>query len=87
MLDRLLILGVSLNGIKLAVEKAGFNRDVIGIEPLGGFEHAVVCKLGTDAVGLIPKIGKSLRNASLGVFSPKRLFAFFGNELPWSIFW
>jgi hypothetical protein len=87
LLDRLLILGASLNGIKLAVEKAGLNRDVVSIESLGGFEYAVVCKLGTDAVGLIPKIGKSLRNASLAVFSPKRIFAFFGNELPWSIFW
>ena len=87
LLDRLLVLGASLRGVGWAVEKAGFNRDVVSIESLGGFEHAVVCKLGTDAVGLIPKIGKSLRNASLAVFSPKRIFTFFGNELPWSIFW
>jgi len=82
LLDRLLILGASLNGIELAVEKAGFNRDVVTIEPLGGFEYAVVCKLGTDAVGLIPKIGKNLRNASLAVFSPRRIFTFFENKLP-----
>jgi hypothetical protein len=82
LLDRLLVLGASLSGIKLAVEKAGFDRDVINVEPLGGFEYAVVCKLGTDAVGLIPKIGRNLRNARLAVFSPRRIFTFFGNKLP-----
>jgi hypothetical protein len=87
LLDRLLILGASLNGIELAVEKAGFNRDVVSIEPLGGFEYAVVCKVGTDAVGLIPRIGKNLGNASLAVFSPRRLFTFFENKLPLPISW
>jgi hypothetical protein len=82
LLDRLFILGTSLSGIELAIEEAGFNRDVVNIEPLGGFEYAVVCKLGTDAVGLIPRIGKNLRNASLAVFSPRRIFTFFGNKLP-----
>ena len=82
LLDRLFILGASHSGIELAVQQAGFSRDVVGIEPLGGFEYAVVCKLGTDAVGLIPRIGKSLRNARMAVFSPRRIFSFFGNELP-----
>ena len=82
LLDRLFILGTSLSGIELAVEEAGFNRDVVNIEPLGGFEYAVVCKLGTDAVGLIPRIGKNLGNASLAVFSPRRVFTFFGKKLP-----
>src|SRR5208337_2434016 len=74
MLDRLLILGSSYSGIELAVEQAGFSRDVVNIEPLGGFEYAVVCKLGTYVVGLIPRIGKNLRNASMAVFSPRRIF-------------
>jgi len=87
LLDRLLVLGVSLRAVRWAIERAGLNRDVVSIEPLGAFEHAVVCKFGTDAVGLIPKIGKSLRNASLAVFNPKRIFAFFRNELSWSFFW
>jgi hypothetical protein len=82
LLDRLLILGASLSRVESAVERAGFDRDVVGIDPLGGFEYAVVCKLGTDAVGLIPKVGKELGNASLAVFSPRRIFAFFGNQLP-----
>ena len=63
LLDRLVILGASRRGIELAVERAGSKRDVLNIESLGLFEHVVVCKLGTDAVGLIPKIGKNLRKA------------------------
>jgi len=81
LLDRLLVLGASLSGIESAIEKAGFSRDVVNIEPLGGFEYAVVCKLRTDAVGLIPRLGKNLWNASLAVFSPKRIFAFFEDRL------
>jgi hypothetical protein len=82
LLDRLLILGASKSGIQLAVERAGFNRDIVNIEPLSGSDYAVVCKLGTDAVGLIPRIGKYMGNASMAVFSPRRIFSFFGNKLP-----
>ena len=75
LLDRLFILGTSLSGIELAVEEAGFNRDVVNIEPLGGFEYAVVCKLGTDAVGLIPKLGSALKRQRLRPFIPQRIVA------------
>lgn len=82
LLDRLVVLGASHNRIEVALQKAGLGRDVVHIEPLGGFEYAVVCKLGTDAVGLIPKIGKNLRDTGFAVFSPRRIMSFFGNELP-----
>ena len=73
LLDRLIVLGASFNGVKLAVEMADLNRDVVNIEPLGMFEHVVTCKLGTDAAGLIPKIGKNLRNASFIIFNPRKI--------------
>ena len=76
LLDRLLILGASQDEIELTLEKARLNRDVIDIEPLGMFEHAVVCKLGTDATGLIPKIGKRLRASFFSVFRPKTVLEF-----------
>lgn len=75
-LDRLLVLGSSLHEVKMTLEYAGLERDVIDIEPVGTFEHALVCKLGTDAAGLIPKIGRKLRNARFAVFSPRRLMDF-----------
>jgi hypothetical protein len=52
-------------------------RDTVGIEALGFFERAIVCKLGTDAVGLISKVGRNLKNATFAVFSPKKVLDFF----------
>ncbi len=73
LLDRLLVLGSSLHEIKMTLEHAKLDRDVIDVEPLGLLEHALTCKLGTDAAGLIPKIGRNLKNAKFAVFNPKRL--------------
>ena len=76
LLDRLLVLGLSVNEIKMTLEHAKLDRDIIGVETLGMFEHALTCKLGTDAAGLIPKIGRNLRNAKFAVFNPRRLNEF-----------
>jgi len=76
LLDILIILGASLSEIKLALKLAKCSRDVLNIEFLGLFEHAVVCKFGTDAVGLIPKIGKNLQKASFSVFNPRKILSF-----------
>jgi hypothetical protein len=76
LLDRLIVLGVSLDEVNVALKRAGFGRDVASIESLGLFEHAVVCKLGTDAAGLIPRLGRNLRNAVFSIHSPKRIDAF-----------
>jgi len=76
LLDRLIILGVSHDEIEHALKMTGCNRDVVNIQALGLFEHAVACKLGTDAAGLIPKIGKNLRSATLGIFNPREILGF-----------
>ena len=73
LLDRLLVIGASLVDVNAAVEQEGLDRDVIDIESFGMFEHALVCKLGTDAAGLIGRIGRRLRKAKFTVFSPKPL--------------
>jgi hypothetical protein len=73
LLDRLIILGVSEEEVKLALRRTKCDRDVTEIEPLGLFEYAVVCKLGTDAAGLIPKIGRYLRKATLTIFCPEKV--------------
>ena len=80
MLDKLIILGASSYDVEFAVKRTGFERDVLSIEPLGLFEHAVTCKLGTDAVGLIPRIGRRLRNAALTTFTPKKILGFIGHD-------
>ncbi len=79
LLDRLIVLGASFNEIVLVLKKTGCNRDVINIERLGLFENAVVCKLGTDAVGLVPKIGRKLRNANFSIFNPRENIEFLGD--------
>lgn len=76
LLDRLLVMGPAVDEIKMTLERAGLSRDVLGVEPMGVFSHALICKLGTDAAGLIPKIGRKLKNARFAVFNPKRLRQF-----------
>jgi hypothetical protein len=76
LLDRLAVLGASLYETQLAIKKAHLQRDIVKIEPLGLFEQAIVCKLGTDAKGLIPRIGKSLHNATFNIFQPKKILQF-----------
>jgi len=76
LLDRLLVLGPTLQEVQRTLDHAKLHRDVINVETLGLFEQALTCKLGTDAAGLIPKIGRSLRNAKFAVFNPKRLQQF-----------
>jgi hypothetical protein len=85
LLDRLLVLGASYNEVKAAIKMTQSSRDIVRIEPLGIFEHAVVCKLGTDAAGLIPKIGKNLRKATLSVFNPRKILGLFGSNSTLSI--
>ncbi|MCL2288704.1 MAG: DUF2110 family protein [Candidatus Bathyarchaeota archaeon] len=72
LLDRLVILGTTPDDITSTLERTRLNRDVISIDELGLFEHVLVCKLGTDATGLIPRIGRYMRNTQLLVFNPKK---------------
>ncbi len=73
LLDRLLVLGASVTEINAAIDYEGLRRDVIDIEKLGVFEHALVCKLGTDATGLVGNLGRHLRKAKFTAFNPKNL--------------
>ena len=72
-LDRLIILGSTSEHIRYFLKKLGLTREAFGMESLGLLEHVIVCKLGTDAKGLIPKLGPSLPNAVLAPFSPRRI--------------
>lgn len=75
-LDRLIIVGTGRAEVESTLERAHLKRDVANIEDMGMLEHSIVCKLGTDAVGLIPKMGFRLRHATFAVFSPKRISEF-----------
>ncbi len=76
LLDRLIILRASIGEVEEVLERTRLNRDVIDTEKLGLFEHALTCKLGTDATGLIPKIGRYMRHAIFIVFNSKKVTDF-----------
>jgi len=71
--DRLVVLGAFLSDVERAVKMSKHFRDVIRIESSGMLEQAILCKLGTDAVGLIPKLGCFLPDAVLVPFSPRKI--------------
>jgi hypothetical protein len=71
--DRLIILGSRFSDVKRAVKMSRLSRDIIRTDSLGTLEQVVLCKLGTDAVGLIPKLGRFLSDAVVLPFSPKKI--------------
>jgi hypothetical protein len=72
-LDRLIVLGAFFSDVERAVKLSRHFRDVVKIESLGMLEHFALCKLGTDAVGLIPKLGRFLPDAVFVPFSPRKI--------------
>ena len=69
-LERILALGVPMEDCKEALKMASLERDVVGIESLGLFEHTFTCKLGTQAPGIIGRLGKYLQGIPLYAFLP-----------------
>lgn len=74
-LDRVQVSDSYLREVEYAVRKANVERDIVSVEQISLTAQSVVCKLGTDAVGLIPKLGSVLRQRELNPFIPKRIIA------------
>lgn len=72
LLDRLIILRANKELVTSTLDRTHLNRDVIDVEQLGFFEFALTCKLGTEARGLISRVGRYMRYAVFEVFSGKR---------------
>jgi len=71
--DHLVVLGALRKDVERAAKSRMLRRDVVGSESLGIFEHAVICKLGTDAAGLVPKLSRELPRANFERFSPRQV--------------
>ena len=56
-----------------AIRKAQLERDIIASEQLTLTVQSLLCKVGTNAIGLIPRIGSILRKSELKPFIPKRI--------------
>ncbi len=78
--DRLIILGSNFSDVERSVKLSRHYRDIIKVESLGVLEQVILCKLGTDAVGLIPKLGRYLKPAVIIPFSPKKIFETVGSQ-------
>jgi hypothetical protein len=76
LLDRLIILRANKELVDEALERTHLERDVIEVEQLGFFEFSLTCKLGTEARGLIPRVGRYMRNAVFVVFNSKKSIDF-----------
>jgi hypothetical protein len=72
LLDRLIVLRASRELVDRTLERTRLTRDVIFVEQLGLFEFALTCKLGTDAAGIIPRVGRYMRYAVFVVFNAKK---------------
>ncbi len=68
--DRITAQDVLDSEVRSAVGRAALERDLAAIENLSLGTHSLICKLGTDGEGLVPKLGPHLKAARLFVFHP-----------------
>lgn len=64
-IDAIFISGATKNQIKKAIERKGHFKDVISVKRFGFLEHIALLKEGTQAPGIISRIGPSLRNVKI----------------------
>jgi hypothetical protein len=74
-LDRVMIFNCTNEQLDSAIRETNLERDIVAVESLSLTTHMVACKLGTDGVGLIPKLGGLLRKSEIKLFIPKRVLA------------
>jgi hypothetical protein len=74
-LEQIRVFDCTRQRLESALRRANLERDVISLQSNTLTTHSVVCKLGTDAIGLIPKLGSMLRKSELRPFLPKRILA------------
>ena len=69
--DRVVVIGAFNNQVRKAIKKSRLSRDIIRLDPLSFTTSLLTCKLGTDAPGVIFKLGQELRHAKLFSFIPR----------------
>jgi hypothetical protein len=68
-LDRLVAVGLSTDQAQKLVRQMRLTTDIIEICPLSFFVQSFVLKVGTDAPGIIAKVGSRLRGVRLASYS------------------
>lgn len=72
-LDRVIVSGAYGEQVMDALRMSRARRDIVKVDALGFLEHALCCKLGTDAPGMIKTLGAYLPGVPLYAFSPKKI--------------
>jgi len=70
---RIIAIGGSQDQLREAMPISRVERDIIQIEELSFTANSLVCKLGTDAPGIIAKIGRYISEFKLYAFLPERV--------------
>jgi len=63
--DRVIVVGADKAQAENAVRVSGLQSDIVKVESLSLFVQSLLCKIGTDAPGVIAKIGSRLRGVGL----------------------
>ena len=63
--DRVIVVGANKSIVESAVRDSGLAGDIVKVEPTSLFVQSLLCKIGTDAPGVIAKIGSRLRGVGL----------------------
>jgi hypothetical protein len=71
--ERIIALGALQNQVQSAVRSSGVERDIILVENLSLTAHVLTCKIGTNAPGIIVKLGPRLKRTRLFAFTPDPL--------------
>ncbi len=64
-LEKVIVIGAFLGEIHDAINSSRINRDIIRMYSLSLTTHILICKLGTDSLGVIVKIGSFLNKAKI----------------------
>ena len=72
-LERIQVFNCLPTHLDFAIRKAQLERDTVSSEQLALTVQSILCKVGTNAIGLIPRIGSVLRKSDLKPFIPRRI--------------
>ena len=70
---RIIAVGGSQEELREVIRLSRIERDIIEIEELSFTASSLVCKLGTEAPGIIALIGRHISNFKLHAFLPERI--------------
>jgi len=70
--DRVIVYHILPNDLQSALKSSSVERDLARVESLSLTTHLLTCKIGTQAPGIVAKLGSHLRGSRLFSFRPER---------------